>query len=84
MDLEKFKGLLESEHEWPGAYTFKFVVPQADLPTLSSLFPDAAPQLRPSSGGKYVGATYTMTMGGSDAVLAIYDQAAKIKGIIAL
>jgi hypothetical protein len=84
LDLNKFKELLESEHQWPGSYTFKFIVLQADLAALSLLFPAAPPLLRPSTKGKYVGATYTVSLTGSEEVLAIYELASRIKGIIAL
>jgi len=84
LDLNKFRDLLESEHQWPGSYTFKFIVLQADLTALSLLFPTAPPMLRPSTGGKYVGATYTVSLAGSEEVLVIYELASRIKGIIAL
>ena len=82
--MQKFRQLLEEQHDWPCDYTFKFVVPcerQRDVETLLS---GASIAVRPSSKGKYVSVSVTAYLKSADAVIAIHQQASKIEGLIAL
>ncbi len=84
MDTQTFKALLDAEHQWPGPYTFKFIVPTDKLPAVAALFPGTEPNLRPSGGGKYTSATFAVMMLSSEAVLELYAQAALIDGLLSL
>lgn len=81
---KKFKELLDDEHEFPCLYVFKFIVPAAKTSDVENLFPNANVQLRASRRGNYVSATIEIEMDSSDLIIAIYEQAAKISGLIAL
>jgi len=82
--MEKLKGLLESEYEWPTAYIFKFIVPQDKIPEVENLFPGHPVEKKASSKGNYTSITIAIELDSADHVIAIYEQAAKIEGLIAL
>ena len=66
-------------------YTFKFIVPAARVTEVEAVLPAGATvQHRASSGGKYVSVTGMVEMPSADAVLAVYDAARSIDGIIGL
>lgn len=75
--------LLE-EQTWPGPYTFKFVVPKAQVKKVLALFPDGLPTLRESSKGNYLSVTARLEMDSAQAVMALYEEAATISGIVSL
>ncbi|MCB0342779.1 MAG: DUF493 domain-containing protein [Pseudobdellovibrionaceae bacterium] len=81
---KKFKELLEDEHDFPGPYIFKFIVPASRTNEVEALFPGEKIELRASRKGNYVSATITIHMESSDLVIAIYEQASRIHGLIAL
>lgn len=78
------QALLDDHHAWPTLYTFKFIIPEPNLPEVLALFPDDQPQLRPSANGKYVSVTWVRTMDSSADVMAVYGRAREIKGLMAL
>jgi putative lipoic acid-binding regulatory protein len=80
----RLKELLSNQHTWPCPYTFKFITARSHLPQVLALFPGETPTIRPSAKANYVGVTFFAEMPSSDAVLAIYRQAALIEGLIAL
>ena len=84
MDTEKFKDLLDRQHDWPCPYTFKFIVEKPHLEELLALFPGETPSVRPSSKERYLGVTYSLRMNDSDAVLAVYDRVRDVPGLMAL
>ena len=84
MDEEKFKALLDEQHQFPSAYTFKFIVEKDNLAAVKALFENEAITVKPSKGGKYMSITAKPTMQTSDDVLAVYREAYKIKGVISL
>ena len=81
---QEMKDLLDAHHKWPAPYTFKFIVPAEKIDAVRALFQDDPREERPSSNGRYVSLTVARSMASSDAVLAVYDEAAKIPGLIAL
>lgn len=83
-DHEKFKAILNTEHEWPCEYMFKFIVPREALPQVEALFPQHSMTFRDSRKGNYVSATVFFKADCADIIIAIYERAAKIDGIIAL
>ena len=74
MIMDSLKEALDSEYNWPAAYTFKFVVPKAKKQELESFFPSQLVEWKDSRTGKYVSLTCTQTMLSSDAVLEIYKE----------
>jgi uncharacterized protein len=84
MDRDRFRELLLTEHTWPARYVFKFIVPARAVAEVHALFPAGAGRERPSSGGKYVSVTAEIVMNTPDDVIAIYERAAKIEGVVAL
>ncbi|HHL53484.1 MAG TPA: DUF493 domain-containing protein [Flammeovirgaceae bacterium] len=84
-DEDKFRDLLNQEYEWPARYTYKFIVPVAQATAVSALFDSAADiSSRQSSGGKYTSLTIHALVQDADEVIAIYQAAAVIPGIISL
>lgn len=83
-EIERLKALLDNEHEWPTNYLFKFIVPKGKEEELRQVFPVAEVKLRNSSKGNYVSVTVSLRMESSSEVLAVYYQANKIEGLIAL
>lgn len=84
MDNERFKQLLDRHHNWPGPYTFKFIVPTLSLPDLECLFPEAHVLLKPSANGNYTSLTATALFDSSCDVELLYQKASKIEKIIML
>lgn len=84
-DKDKFKELLNGEYHWPARYTFKFIVKAAHQKDVENLFKDNAEiVVKPSSGDKYVSVTIYSEMSSADDIVAIYDAATEIPGIISL
>ena len=82
--LKKHKELLESQYEFPCEYLFKFIVPKDKVEQVKSLFPNHQYELRPSKKGNYMSVSIKYEAESSDIILAIYEKAALIEGLIAL
>ena len=83
-NLVKLKKLLDSSHQWPGHYTFKFIGPADKEQQLSELFLGHPIKRRESRTGKYVSITVEAEMNSSAEVLVLYAAARKIEGVMAL
>lgn len=83
-DEASFKEKIESQHQFPGPYTFKFIAPQDQKESLQDLVPGGKISYRNSSGNKYVSATIQAVMQNSAEVIEVYEKAHFIKGIVAL
>lgn len=83
-DKAAFKEKLESVGQFPMLYMFKFIVPMGRENEVGALFPKNEMSLKPSSGGKYVSTTIQVMMESADQIIEVYEQAATIKGVIAL
>lgn len=81
---DRFQALLDEQVEWPSEYLFKFIVPSGGLDEMKEVFGRHPVKLRPSSKGNYVSVTATMQMHSSDEVIAIYNAAAQVEGVISL
>lgn len=81
---EEFLRKLESQHEWPSLYMFKFIVPAGKEDGIRKLFPMNEVVEKPSKEGKYVSLTIQVMINSSDEVVRIYEEAHKIEGVIAL
>ncbi len=79
-----FKEKLDQEHEWPGIYIFKFVVPKEKVQDFKETFPEYTFQERKSKAGNYISFTLKMEMKSSDEVVDIYFKAKTVEGIISL
>ena len=82
--MEKLKSLLESEDEWPTAYVFKFIVPKEKISEIENLFPGHPIEKKESSKGNYTSVTVAIELNSADHVIAVYEKAAKVEGLIAL
>jgi len=77
--------LLDTTHQWPSIYSFKFIVPAVRAKELQELIPEANQvEARPSSGGKYTAFTFHCPMGSGREVLAIYSRVKGISGLVSL
>ncbi|MBT4760959.1 MAG: DUF493 domain-containing protein [Bdellovibrionaceae bacterium] len=83
-DFIKLKSLLESEHQWPSEYHFKFIVPSESVPQVEALFPNIDCQKKNSQKGKYTSLTISIVLDSADHVIAIYQKASTIKGLLSL
>lgn len=88
MDEDSLKSLrarLDENLAWPCLYTFKFIVPAAQVDQVVALFSEGHTiHRRPSKNGKYIGLTLDMMMLGSADVVDLYRKASKITGILCL
>ena len=80
-----FKELLDQHHDWPSTYTFKFIVAKDRVERVLDLF-EARDTIstRPSRHGRYISVTANCEVSSSDEVIAVYEAAATIKGVIPL
>ncbi|MDX1390723.1 MAG: DUF493 domain-containing protein [Acidobacteriota bacterium] len=83
-DMDRFQKLLDEEHAWPAEYTFKFIVPEAELDRVKGIFGQVPVSVRPSRNGRYMSVTATMLIHSSDEIVAVYEEAGRIDGLIAL
>jgi len=83
-ELQKLKSLLEEQHEWPSNYHFKFIVPFDKILEVEVLFPGHTLNRKASKKGNYVSLSLDIELESADLVIAIYQKASKIKGLISL
>ena len=84
---DRMRKALDQVHNWPAVYMFKFIFEpeQERLDAVLALFPPEAEILRKySKAGKYLSITVREVMMSADEVVARYDKAALIKGVIVL
>lgn len=80
----RFKELLDDQNDWPAQYTFKFIAPAGRVDELKEVFGDHPVRVRASSKGNYKSVTAQIRMSSSEEVLAIYEEASSIDGVISL
>lgn len=83
----RLKGSLEKVHDWPSLYMFKFILePEEDrLNQVLALFSAESEVIRRySAGGKYLSITVKEVMMNADEVVARYDRASAIQGVMTL
>jgi putative lipoic acid-binding regulatory protein len=83
-DKASFKEKLELQTSFPSLYMFKFIVPNGREGEVAALLPNNEMKLKVSTNGTYVSATISAMMPSSDAIIEIYERAAKIEGVISL
>ncbi len=81
----EFKQRLDEHHQWPCTYMFKFIVPQDQTQNILNLF-ESRDELRtrPSRHGRYMSVTAKCTVSSSEEVVAVYQAAAQVEGVISL
>lgn len=79
-----FAEKIDAHHEWPCAFVFKCVVPQAHSATARSLLPTGEISERQSGGGKYTALTCTFHAENAGEVVALYQRLSVIEGVILL
>ena len=82
----KLRLQLEQE-EWPAVYLFKFIVPNdpEKLAMVTALFDDNNDiVLHQSRNGNFVSVSAKELMLDVDSIIHVYEEAAKIKGVISL
>jgi putative lipoic acid-binding regulatory protein len=84
---DRLRERLDQVHEWPSVYLYKFIFePDKDrTDAVLALFPAESEVLRKySAGGKYVSISVKEVMMSADEVVARYDKASEIAGVIVL
>jgi len=84
IDLASFKEQLDAQTNFPTLYMFKFIVPMGKEGEVAKLLPNNEMVLKKSAKGSFVSATIQAMMPSSDAIVAIYERASEIEGIISL
>lgn len=84
MEENKFKDLLNKEYKWPALYSFKFIVPKINAPTVVSLFPENTATEKPSKNGNYISVNAKVEMNNAEDVMDIYARASEVEGLISL
>ena len=82
--LKQFKQTLDNHHQWPCPYVYKFIVPAERLDEFKELFASETLETRQSRTGKYTSVTMTSTMCSADEVLAVYEKASQVPGVMSL
>lgn len=84
---QRLRQNLDKVHAWPAVYMYKFIFePETErLDAVLALFPTESEILRKySAGGKYLSITVKEVMMSADEVVARYDKASEITGVITL
>jgi hypothetical protein len=84
--FDKLKIQLEQQ-EWPSLYLFKFISPSDNhkIALITNMFDEVSDiTIRPSSKGKYTSISVKEIMMSADKVIELYEEAAKIDGVIIL
>jgi len=84
---ERLRQSLDKVHDWPSVNMFKLIFePEPGrLERVQALFPPEAELLRKySTGGKYLSITVREVMINADEVVARYEKASEIEGVIVL
>ena len=82
--FQDFKNKLDLEHKWPCNYMFKFVVPSAKADEVRTVYRNETLIPKTSKAGNYVSFTMEKRINSSDEVVAIYQEAKQIEGLMVL
>lgn len=83
-DYTNFIEKLEESHTFPTDYTFKFIVPTSSLADLEKAIGSGGLELKPSRNGNYISVTLRMKCQDPQEVVAYYERASSVAGIISL
>ncbi|AYF45139.1 MULTISPECIES: DUF493 family protein [unclassified Halobacteriovorax] len=84
MDMEKLKGLLNDQYDWPAEYNFKFIGNDSNRDELIMAVGAEPHHERPSKTGKYISFTFNVKCNSADEVLTIYERVSRLHGIMSL
>jgi hypothetical protein len=83
--MHQFRQRLEDNHSWPCTYMFKFIVPSQQREKVLGLFESRDfVYTRQSRNGRYLSVTAKCKVYSSEEVIAVYEAAAQIKGVLSL
>ncbi|BDC98009.1 DUF493 family protein [Persicobacter psychrovividus] len=83
--FEDFKDKLEQQYDFPTKYTFKFIVPVAQVDRFfEEVFPKKMVEEKQSKTGKFSSFTARFSVRSSDEVIEIYKKATVVPGLISL
>jgi putative lipoic acid-binding regulatory protein len=84
----KLKVQLDDTTDFPADYLYKFIVPTTDnqVAAVEAIFDNTGAVInkKNSKTGKYVSVSILLKLNSSDEIIAYYEKAGKIKGIISL
>jgi len=86
-NTKKFRELLAENREWPMLYYFKFIVynNQQKLDQVKELFADPSTiTYKTSKDIKFISLSCKQFMPDPESIIAIYEKASKVDGLIAL
>lgn len=84
MNLDKFKVLLENNHNWPFKYTFRFIIPFTELSELERILGKEGLSVKPSKNGNYLSVVSVMNINSAEEIIKYYQDVSKIKGILSI
>lgn len=83
--FQQFKTRINRNHSWPCNYFFKFIVPANNSQSLLNIFEERdSITTKKSRNGRYISVTAKCRVNSSDEVIAVYEAASQIKGILSL
>ncbi|MBX2946638.1 MAG: DUF493 family protein [Cyclobacteriaceae bacterium] len=82
--VNSFRTKLDQHYQWPALYIFKFIVPKGKEQEVKDLFPMHTVTEKSSREGNYTSITIQVMAPSSDVVIAMYQKASGIEGLIAL
>lgn len=83
-DYSNFIEKLEASHDFPTDYTFKFIVPTSSLAELEKAIGSNGLERKPSRNGNYISVTLKMVCQDAQEVVAYYERASRVNGLISL
>jgi putative lipoic acid-binding regulatory protein len=82
--FDQLKTRLDTVHTWPSNYLFKFIVPMHKKGELMDVLPTGLIEEKLSRTGKYISISLKTRIEASDEVIAVYQRASTIEGIVSL
>jgi putative lipoic acid-binding regulatory protein len=82
--FDQLKSRLDTVHTWPSNYLFKFIVPLHKKSELMKVLPTGLIEEKLSRTGKYISVSLNTRVEASDDIIAVYQRAALIEGIVSL
>ncbi len=82
--LMKLKLVLDETMKFPAVYLFKFIVPLAQVQNMTKILDGMEIEQKASSNGNYISVSAKALMNKSDDIVAVYEKAAVIQGVISL
>jgi hypothetical protein len=82
--FEQLKDRLDTVHTWPSNYLFKFIVPLHKKGELMNVLPTGLIEEKLSRTGKYISISLNTRIEASDDIIAVYQRASLIEGIVSL